>query len=140
MSKIENEQQRQLALCDYPKMPQEGVEGRVYLTDYYDDESIEIDKLVYLALKERPDWTGQPQNSILKMDRIKKYLSLAFQKFVEKVESEKIHSAEEYNKKYAIHYRCEEWLYILQKLLEKNDPEGILDAVQNCKERLAILL
>lgn len=115
-------------------------EGRVYLTDYYDDESIEIDKLVYLALKERPDWTGQPQNSILKMDRIKKYLSLAFQKFVEKVESEKIHSAEEYNKKYAIHYRCEEWLYILQKLLEKNDPEGILDAVQNCEERLAILL
>lgn len=102
LSKIENEQQRQLALCDYPKMPQEGVEGRVYLTDYYDDESIEIDKLVYLALKERPDWTGQPQNSILKMDRIKKYLSLAFQKFVEKVESEKIHSAEEYNKKYAI--------------------------------------
>ena len=74
------------------------------------------------------------------MDRIKKYLSLAFQKFVEKVESEKIHSAEEYNKKYAIHYRCEEWLYILQKLLEKNDPEGILDAVQNCEERLAILL
>lgn len=140
LSKIESEQQRQLVLCDYPKMPQEGVEGRVYLTDYYDDESIEIDKLVYLALKNRSNWIGQVQNPILELDRMKKYLSLAFQKFVEKVESEKIYSAEEYNKKYAIHYRCEDWLDILQNLLEENDPEGIFDAVQNCKERLAILL
>ena len=95
---------------------------------------------MYLALKNRSNWIGQVQNPILELDRMKKYLSLAFQKFVEKVESEKIYSAEEYNKKYAIHYRCEDWLDILQNLLEENDPEGIFDAVQNCKERLAILL
>jgi hypothetical protein len=45
-------------LRDYPVIEGEGKAGEIRITDKFDDESIEIDRLVYLALhhRTRPIW------------------------------------------------------------------------------------
>jgi hypothetical protein len=109
LDKIEPAVDREKCLEDYPYIGDERVEGRVYLKDYYDDEAIEIDRLVYLGLKRRPTlvWT---RNVEKETKRCLEYLSLAFDAFSEKVEKEQITSFEEYDKRFSIHYYCAYWM------------------------------
>lgn len=48
---IESRQEREKWLQHYPPTKKEAKEGRIYLEDFYSQESIETDKLIYLALK-----------------------------------------------------------------------------------------
>ncbi|HOJ11143.1 MAG TPA: hypothetical protein PK733_11190 [Clostridiales bacterium] len=98
-------------------------EGQVLITDIYDRESIEIDKLVYLALHYRtiPLWVrrnmaAENENKII-------YLTEACERFLTKCKEEGITSFEEYDEKYKIHYRSKEWFERFKKLLTGNSDD-----------------
>jgi len=116
----ESEQEKQRWLKDYPQTGTARVEGRIYLEDYFDQESIEIDKLLYLALKHRavPVWNREKHTVVAA--RKKYYLWAAFSRFRDKMEKEGITAAEEYDKKYSIHYTCREWIGELLSLLKES--------------------
>lgn len=116
-------------LENYPAKADKRVEGRIYLEDYYDEESIEIDKLVYLALKHRVGFIRET-NEVMDKRRIF-YLKEAFNKFKDKCNKEKIESHEAYDSKYMIHYESKIWLKTLGDLLVKY---SFLEEYKNVKE------
>ena len=132
---VESEQEKKKWLEYYPASAEERQEGRVYLEDFYDRESIEIDKLIYLALKHRaiPIWQREADEAV--EHRKKVYLSEAFSKFLEKTEKEGIKTFQEYDEKYIIHYPCEEWMQVLQSLLKNGDKE-LFDSVTACCKKM----
>ncbi len=127
---IEDKAERDKWLSYYPKLPEERIEGRIYLDDFYDEESIEIDRYVYLALHHRaiPLWEREDESIVEK--RQKAYLSLAYERLVKKMETEDIDSLAAYSKKYAIHYMCEQWLCELLDLLEEQQEWDQYDKVR----------
>lgn len=132
---VESEQEKKKWLEDYPVSADVREEGRIYLEDYYDAESIAIDKLVYLALHHRAIsiWHRESAEAVENRQRI--YLSEAFAKFVEKAEKEKTETFQEYDEKYSIHYRCQEWIDPLMKLLKKSGDNELYKTVsKRCKE------
>ena len=108
-------------LKDYPKVEGERKEHEVRITDDFDEASIEIDRLVYLALRHRarPMWEKWDRDKEKKI-RIS-YLVEAFNKFREKCTEENIQTFEEYDSQYKIHYRSKEWIAMLPRLIEEND-------------------
>jgi len=135
---IESEQERAKWLEDYPKMDAQREEGRVYLEDLYSSESIELDQLLYLALKHRVIPIGQREPQDVVNRRKRRYLTEAFYKFQEIVEREKIQNFSEYDSKYSIHYFCTEWLGELIDLLKEEDKEGILEDVASLCKNMGI--
>ena len=132
---IESVQEKRKWLEDYPVSADVREEGRIYLEDYYDAESIAVDKLVYLALHHRaiPIWHRETEEII--ENRQKVYLSEAFAKFVEKAEKEKIATFREYDERYSIHYTCQEWTENLMGLLKKSGDKELYKTVsERCKE------
>lgn len=119
MDSIETPEERSKWLKRYPYTGKEKVEGRIYLEDYYDEVSIETDKILYLALMNRPGLIWK-RNVEQEKKRAKEYLYLAFQKCRERMEEEQLVSFTEYNEKYSIHYQCEEWLGELCRLLQES--------------------
>lgn len=116
---IESLEERNKWLKNYPYTGRERIEGRVYLEDYFDLSGVEIDKILYLALKNRPGLIWKRDRKA-EAERSKKYLYLAFQKCREKMEEEQIQSLAEYDEKFSIHYRCEEWLGELCRYLQES--------------------
>ena len=53
----------------------------------------------------------------------------AFLKFEEKAEKENVKTCREYDEKYAIHYKCREWMPVLLALLKKNGEDEKYAAV-----------
>ena len=131
---VETEQEKAKWLKDYPAAKQGGETDRIYLEDYYSHESIAIDKLLYLALKHRaiPLWRREEKSVVYNRRRV--YLSAAYGRFRTLLEEEGIKSFQEYDRKHSIHYYCQDWLEVLQELLEKEDPEGILEDVRGLCE------
>lgn len=119
MDLIESREERRKWLKTYPYTGQERVEGRIYLEDYFDADSIEIDKILYLALMNRPGfiWT---RDEMAEEKRTRKYLYLAYQKCAARMEEEQIQTFDEYDEKYSIHYYCKAWLDELCRLLQEN--------------------
>ncbi len=132
---VESEREKKKWLEYYPASAEERQEGRVYLEDFYDRESIEIDKLIYLALKHRAISIWQREADEAAEHRKKVYLSEAFSKFAEKAEKEDIKTFQEYDEKYTIHYPCEEWMQVLQSLLKNGDKE-LFDSVTACCKKM----
>lgn len=128
MDAIESPEERGKWLKEYPYTGKERVEGRVYLTDYFDPSGIEIDKILYLALMNRPGFIWN-RDINAEERRKKEYLYLAFQKCRERMEAEQIRSFKEYDEKYGIHYRCIEWLDELCRLLKENNEMGRYEEV-----------
>ncbi len=63
--------------------------------------------------------------------RKKEYLYLAFHKCIARMEEEQIPSFAEYDEKYNIHYRCDEWLDELKELLAAgNDSERYAEVTE----------
>ena len=133
---IETEQEKQKWLRYYPVSAKVREEGRIYLEDFFDSESIEIDKLVYLALKYRPHpiWSPEPEAVAEKRKRV--YLSEAFSEFKEKTEKENIRTFREYDEKYSIHYRCGEWFDVLLTLLKKAGEDNAYKEVSACCRKM----
>lgn len=130
IDEIETPEERSRWLECYPVTGGERIQGRVYLDDYYDRESIEIDKILYLGLMHRPipiwDLDRQKENN-----RTKEYLYLAFQKTVEMADREKETSLTAFDKKHSIHYRCEEWIERLLELLKDAGEKESYKEVKN---------
>lgn len=133
---MEGEEERKKWLKQYPVPAEEREVGRVYLEDFFDAESIEIDQLVYLALKHRPIpvWSREPEETVEYRKRT--YLSEAFSKFSEKTERDGIKEFREYDKKCSIHYLCEEWFGELLRLLKKNGDDVLYETVSGCFEKM----
>ena len=132
---IESRGEREKWLKRYPPAAKEREEGRIYLEDLFDLESIEIDQLLYLALNTRPHFIWQPEDKDMVHDRQRAYLSEAFSKFVQKIEKENIRTFQEYDEKYSIHYQCEEWLSDLQMLLDEiGDEESAAQISEYCEK------
>lgn len=117
---IESPEERQKWLMSYPYTGKERIEGRIYLEDYFDPTGIEVDKILYLGLMNRPGLIWK-RNVEAEEKRTKEYLYLAFQKCIARMEQEQIESFDEYDEKYSIHYRSGEWINELLRLLEKNN-------------------
>ena len=117
---IESPVERSKWLDRYPYTGSEKIAGRIYLADFFDETSIEIDKILYLALMNRPGLIWK-RNIEAEEKRTKEYLYIAFQKCMERMEKEQIPSFAEYDEKYSIHYQCEEWIGELCRLLQENN-------------------
>lgn len=114
---IESAAERGKALADYPYLGQERISGRLYLRDYHDLQSIELDQLLYLGMIDRPMliWNRDVRKEAI---RTMKYLWLAFQKARELGEQEGVQTYAEFDERHAIHYYCRDWIGMLAELLE----------------------
>lgn len=124
---IESPEEIKRWLKYYPSEDKENSDNEVLITDVFDKESIDIDKLVYLALHHRaiPIWVDRDRK---KEDKIKiSYLIKASEKFVSKCEREDISSFEQYDEEYKIHYRSGEWHGELVGLIKDNGMENEID-------------
>ena len=132
---IESPQERKKCLEKYPYIGNERQADRIYLADYFDSESIEIDKLLYLGLMNRPGliWLRDEK---MEQNRCREYLSLAFGMFREKVRAEGINTFEEYDKKFSIHYFCQEWLSELLGLLKESGNKTLYAEVKKCCKKM----
>ncbi len=135
LDSIESAQERSKWLKDYPYIGTERLENRVYLENYFDAESIEIDKLLYLALKNRPGliWLRDEKQE---EKRSGEYLSVAFPMFMEKVKKEGIKTFKEYDEKYSIHYFCQDWMMKLFMFLKKSGNKMLLEEVKKCRKEM----
>lgn len=135
LDSIEDPLERAKALTQYPYTGSERQEGRIYLEDYFDSESIEIDKLLYLGLMNRPGliWLRDERRE---EKRCREYLSLAFEKFKKKVDKEGIKSFEEYDQKFSIHYFCGDWLGELLRLTKANGDKALYNSVRSMLKAL----
>lgn len=115
------EKERRLWLRDYPPTGTERVEGRIYLEDYYDPESIQTDQLIYLALKRLPIsiFDTDTSSNYIHEQRRREYLLEAFSKLKKRMKKEQIPTIAAYDKKYSIHFNCQEWLTELSDLLSE---------------------
>lgn len=130
LDEIETPEERRRWLERYPAVGDERKPERVYLDDYYDRESIETDKILYLGLMHRPGliWNRDEQKE---NRRTKEYLYLAFQRTVEMANRERVTSLAEFDKKHSIHYRCEEWIGRLLELLKDAGDQAMYKEVDN---------
>lgn len=135
IDKIESVQERTKCLEFYPYVGEKREEGRIYLEDYFDRESIEIDKLLYLGLAHRFGLIWLRDEDV-EEERCRQYLTLAFEKFEEKVQKEGIENFREYDKKYGIHYFCGEWTEKLAYLLKKNKEKELYKRVERCRKQM----
>jgi len=122
-------QEQEKWLRYYPDQTIAAKEGEVRLTDHFDQESIEIDRLVYLALHRRnvPLWSNTDESEGI--ERTRTYLIQAFEKFSEKCRKEEINSFQSYDKKYKIHYRSSDWIKKLQDIIHTTKPENSFKAI-----------
>ncbi|MGL6200910.1 MAG: SEC-C metal-binding domain-containing protein [Lachnospiraceae bacterium] len=104
----------------YPPKAEPRVKDRIYLEDFYDNESIEIDKLIYLALMHRPGLPSERGTEAEQRARQRYYLWEAFKIFQEKCNREGIQTFAEYDAKYMIHYDSKRWMKYLEHLLSGN--------------------
>lgn len=133
---IESAQERNKCLKGYPYTGNEKLGNRVYLEDYFDAESIEIDKLLYLGLMDRPGLIWLKDRK-LEEKRCREYLTLAFKMFMEKAQKEGIKTFKEYDQKFSIHYFCEEWTGKLLGLLKENNDEALYNVVKKYRKTMS---
>lgn len=132
---IESRQEREKWLEYYPPAKKDDEDGRIYLEDFFSQESIETDKMIYLALKHRAIPIWRPEREDVADKRKRGYLTAAWNRFLDTVEKEGISSFSEYDDKHSIHYTCADWTGVLQELLQEEDEEGLLGSVRDfCKK------
>ncbi len=132
---IESEQEWDRWLKNYPPSAKERQEGRIYLEDFYDAESIEIDKMLYLALMERPEMQNASTAQTAR-DRTRRYLEEAFSMFLKKKAKDKIKTFQEYDRKCSIHYHCKEWLDYYRRMLESEELWEMYQEVEDCCDEM----
>lgn len=100
----------------YPKVDGERQGNEVLLSDIYDKEAIEIDRLVYTALNKVPTGGNVKKRDQENKERIE-VLIKAYHLFLEKCEREGFKAFSEYDKKHKIHYKSMDWV------------DGIMDVI-----------
>ncbi|MDR3342296.1 MAG: DUF1186 domain-containing protein [Treponema sp.] len=104
-------------MTGYPDLNAAAAEGKPAFKDFYNDKAIEIDIPVYKALHHRsiPLFIARDKHSE-DIERIDLLLE-AFTKFYALCKQDNIKTLEEFDAKYMVHYRAQEWLLKLQDLL-----------------------
>ena len=135
IDQIESPEEREKCLRNYPYTGTQKQEGRIYLTDYFDAESIEMDRILYLGLANRLGFIWE-RNRETEARRGMKYLCLALEMFQERVAREGIRSFEEYDKKYSIHYFCEDWITQLLDWAEVFEETELYETTKQCMDEM----
>ena len=118
-------------LEDYPVEPDVKIAGRVYLSDHFDEEAIEIDKLVYLALN-NSEISLSERRDPEELDSIMiNYLTKASRLFINKCNKENINSFDEYDRKFKIHYDSLDWFEKLRYLIRVQKNREQYDEILN---------
>ena len=130
LDEIESSQERKKWLRDYPYLGAERVPGRLYLADLFDQESIELDQILYLALMNRPGPIWEKDLNAEDM-RTCAYLMLAYQKAREMAEREGLSSFEAFDKRHSIHYFAEKWTNRLLVMLSEHGDYALYDEVRD---------
>lgn len=118
-------------LEDYPVEPDVKIAGRVYLSDNFDKEAIEIDKLVYLALHNF-EISLNERREPEELDPIMiNYLTKASRLFIIKCNKENINSFEEYDSRFKIHYDSLVWFEKLRYLIRVQKNREQYDEILN---------
>lgn len=110
-------------LKDYPKMEGERQPDEVRITDHFDNDAIQIDKLVYLALRHRPKPIWERKDEGKEIVYKISYLNEALDLFIKKYEKEGIQSFAEYDRVHKIHYRSKDWVKELIHIIGRNNLE-----------------
>ena len=123
-------------LADYPPLSFDPFTGKSTgfdpknqpsLEQDYDPESILIDVFLYMAMNH------EVMDSIFATDTERldslKLFDHALQLFKQKYENEQLSSLREYDQKYGIHFRCEEWMQKYQHLIEVYKPNSDMQEV-----------
>lgn len=105
----------------YPTMEGESGPGEVRITDHFDEKAIEIDKLVYLALRKRPRPLWEEIDDVKELTAQISYLSEALNLLIKKMADEELESFEAYDRLHKIHYRSYDWVKELEKIIVRND-------------------
>ena len=102
--------------------------------EQYEKEAIDIDMLVYKALKHRgiPVWVERD----LEQERVGKieFLNEALTLFLDKCQKEQITSFSQYDEQFMVHYPSKEWVLALIQLVEDSDSEEIMSIKQRAEE------
>ncbi len=132
---IETPEERRKWLESYPAVGGEHKPGRIYLEDYYDRTSIDIDQILYLGIMHRPGLIWE-RNEEKENMRTKQYLYLAYQKASELAERENVTSFTDFDEKHSIHYRSREWAGMLLELLKKAGDKEAYKEVQTWVKKM----
>jgi len=105
----------------YIKKSLEAYPNETILSEWYDNEAIDIDKKMYAALKHKtiPMWVQR--NRKVENQRNIGSLDGAFELFMNKCEKENIKTFEEYDEKFSIHYTAEEFIESFIKELNESE-------------------
>lgn len=118
----------------YPPAKSDIAEDRLYPEDFFDQESIMIDKLLYLGRMNRPGFP--PESEEQTKERSCYYLRKAFDPFMEKCERENIKSFDEYDAKYMIYFSSLDWVNELMYLLKEKRQDDDFKRVTSFTKRL----
>ena len=112
----------------YPPVERKG--SRPGLLDFYSEDAIAVDHLVYQAFLMLNHSTAQQKKEARRTQlEAQKLLWDAFEKFQEICEAKGLKTSEEYDQEHKVHYYCREWLRTLHDLLKGAGDERSL-AVQ----------
>ena len=101
----------------YPPVERKG--SRPGLLDFYSEDAIAVDHLVYQAFLMLDHPTVQQKREARRTQReAQKLLWDAFEKFQGICEAKGLKNAEEYDREHKVHYYCREWLETLHDLLK----------------------
>lgn len=91
------------------------------LSQHFDQESIRIDQLVYLALHIRrmPEWEQEYETPEYAEMRRNAYLKKAYRLYQDKCTRENIRDEERYDQNYMIHYECRDWVHEARRAMRK---------------------
>lgn len=126
---LESLEEQEIWLKYYPSEEANSKDGEIKISNIYDKESINIDRLVYLALHHRPIPIWIQRNKDQEEKVMISYLIRAFEKFLYKCKKEEISSFSQYDEKYKIHYRSKEWIEKLNSLIDENGQEYIYEDI-----------
>lgn len=116
---------KEKAFADYPAVEK--------LNKSYDIKAIEIDRSVYLALHQR--FSAFIGNKKELFHLIKGYnLLTAFEQFQNKLQNDPVQSFADYDKKYMIHYKSQDWINELLAFLN-SDPDFLVDEKEQAETK-----
>lgn len=101
----------------YPPVERTG--DRPGLSDFYGEDALAVDRLVYQALLMLEHPTAQQKKKARRtLIEAQELLWDAFEKFQQICEIKGLKTAEEYDREHKVHYYCKHWLEILRDLLK----------------------
>ena len=114
----------QAVLQFYPKENQELPDGYLSFYDYFNEESLVLDRCIYLGM--RNPIPIYPTSKDEKIDTRFRNFIKAYTLFLNKMEEGKFTTFAEFDEKYQVHYHSQEWLEKFESLLLNYEKEELI--------------